>query len=73
MKNLIITLTLILFSTSAFAGSCPMMAKQVGDKIEHAQQLHDDAMAAHESGDHPNLKNYLIKLWNFLKAKKDSD
>ena len=66
MKNLIITLTLVLFSTSAFAGSCPMMAKQVGDKIEQAQQLHDDAMAAHESGDHSKseeLFNQAVELF----------
>jgi hypothetical protein len=66
MKNLIITLTLILFSTSAFAGSCPMMAKQVGDKIEQAQQLHDDAMAAHDSGDHAKseeLYNEALELF----------
>ena len=66
MKNLIITLTLILFSTSAFAGSCPMMAKQVDDKIEQAQQLRDDAMVAHESGDHSKseeLFNQAIELF----------
>ena len=66
MKNLIITLTLVLFSTSAFAGSCPMMAKQVDDKIEQVQQLRDDAMAAHESGDHSKseeLFNQAIELF----------
>ena len=66
MKNLIITLTLVLFSTSAFAGSCPMMAKQVDDKIEQAQQLRDDAMAAHKSGDHSKseeLFNQAIELF----------
>ena len=66
MKNLIITLTLVLFSTSVFAGSCPMMAKQVDDKIEQAQQLRDDAMAAHESGDHSKseeLFNQAIELF----------
>jgi len=66
MKNLIITLTLVLFSTSAFAGSCPMMAKQVDDKIEQAQQLRDDAMSAHESGDHSKseeLFNQAIELF----------
>ena len=66
MKNLIIASIIILFSTSVFAGSCPMLAKQVGDKIEQAQQLHDDAMAAHESGDHPKseeLFNQAIELF----------
>jgi len=66
MKNLIITLTLVLFSTSVFAGSCPMMAKQVDEKIEQAQQLRDDAMTAHENGDHSKsekLFNQAIELF----------
>ena len=66
MKSLIITLTLVLFSTSVFAGSCPMMAKQVGDKIAQAQQLHDDAMAAHDNGDHAKseeLYNEALELF----------
>ena len=68
MKNLIITLTLVLFSTSAFAGSCPMMAKQVADKIEQAQQLHDDAMAAHESGDHPKSEELFNQAMELFKS-----
>jgi hypothetical protein len=68
MKNLIITLTLVLFSTSAFAGSCPMMAKQVDDKIEQAQQLHDDAMAAHESGDHPKSEELFNQAMELFKS-----
>ena len=66
MKHLIITFVLVLFSTSVFAGSCPMMAKQVDDKIEQAQQLRDDAMAAHENGDHSkseDLFNEAIELF----------
>ena len=43
MKNFIITAVLVLFSTSAFAGSCPMMAKTLDEKIEQVQQLRDDA------------------------------
>jgi hypothetical protein len=43
-----------------------MMAKQVGDKIAQAQQLHDDAMAAHDSGDHAKseeLYNEALELF----------
>ena len=68
MKNLIITLTLVLFSTSVFAGSCPMMAKQVGDKIAQAQQLHDDAMAAHDSGDHTKSEELLNEAHELFKS-----
>ena len=68
MRNLIITLTLVLFSTSVFAGSCPMMAKQVGDKIAQAQQLHDDAMAAHDSGDHTKSEELLNEALELFKS-----
>ncbi|MDC0557655.1 hypothetical protein OAU47_04035 [Pelagibacterales bacterium] len=68
MKNLIITLTLVLFSTSVFAGSCPMMAKQVGDKIAQAQQLHDDAIAAHDSGDHTKSEELLNEALELFKS-----
>ena len=68
MKNIIILLTLILFTSSAYAGSCPMMAKQVGDKIEQAQQLHDDAMAAHESGDHPKSEELFNQAMELFKS-----
>ena len=37
MKNILLVTVVILFSTSAFAGSCPMMAGKVKSKIEQAQ------------------------------------
>ena len=51
MKNILVAITLMIFSTSAFAGSCPMMAGEVKSKIEQAQ-VHDAGMKAHlmESG-----------------------
>ena len=33
MKKFLILLTLILFTGSAYAGSCPMMAKKLDNKI----------------------------------------
>ena len=68
MKNLIITLMIVLFSTSVFAGSCPMMAKQVDDKIEQVQELRDNAMAAHDNGDHAKSEELLIKALNLFKS-----
>ena len=68
MKNLIIASIIILFSTSVFAGSCPMLAKQVGDKIEQAQQLHDDAMAAHNGGDHAKSEGLLNEALELFKS-----
>ena len=60
MKNLIITLTLVLFSTSAFAGSCPMKIGLIdkalsAGNIKNAEQvraLRDKGEALHISGDH---------------------
>ena len=39
MKKILLALTLIIFSTSAFAGSCPMLAGEIKTKIEKAQEL----------------------------------
>ena len=47
MKNLILTLTVLLFTSSAHAGSCPMMAKSIDAKIAEAQKLRDAGMKAH--------------------------
>ena len=62
MKKIIITLCLILFSSSAYAGSCPMLAAKfdkmiesaTDDKIiEEAKELRDKGVKAHDGGDHP--------------------
>ena len=52
MKNLIISIMLVLFTSSAYAGSCSSMAMKVDKKIEKAQSLRDAGMKAHEAGDH---------------------
>jgi len=44
MKNFIILITLVLFTSSAYAGSCPMMAKTLASKIEEAQKMYDAGM-----------------------------
>ena len=46
MKKILILLTLILFTGSAYAGSCPMMAKKLDSKIEEASK---NARCWHES------------------------
>jgi hypothetical protein len=33
MKKIVITLFLVLFTSSVYAASCPMMAKSINDKI----------------------------------------
>jgi len=67
MKNIILSLVFVLFTNLVFAGSCPMMAKNIDAKIEEAQKLRDAGMKAHESGDHAKseeLLNQALALFN---------
>ena len=68
MKNLILTLSVILFTSSAFAGSCPMMAKSVDAKIAEAQKLRDAGMKAHDSGNHAKSEELLGKVLEMFKG-----
>ena len=68
MKKIIITLCLVLFTSSAFAGSCPMMAKNIDDKIKKAQELRDQGMDAHKSGDHAKSEELLNKALELFKS-----
>ena len=66
MKNILLVLTLVVFSSSAFAGSCPMMAGKVKSKIEQAQKLHDAGMKAHSNGNHGKSEELLNKALNLF-------
>ena len=68
MKKIIITLCLVLFTSSAFAGSCPMMAKNIDDKIKKAQELRDQGMDAHKAGDHAKSEELLGEALNLFKS-----
>jgi len=68
MKNIIILLTLIFFTSSAYAGSCPKMAKNLDSKIEEAQKLKVAGMKAHEAGDHAKSEELLNKAMELLKS-----
>ena len=61
MRKFLVTAFIILFSGSAFAGSCPMMAKDIDAKIAEAQELRDAGMKAHENGDHAKSEELLNK------------
>ena len=50
MKKLLITLTLVLFSSSAFAGSCNMLVGKIDDKIQQVIELRDAGKKAQEHG-----------------------
>ncbi len=68
MKKIVITLCLVLFTSSAYAGSCPMMAKNIDDKIKKAQELRDQGMDAHKAGDHAKSEELLGKALDLFKS-----
>ena len=68
MKKIMITLFIVLFTSSAFAGSCPMMAKDVDSKIKQAQELRDQGMEAHKAGDHAKSEELLNKALDLFKS-----
>ena len=68
MKKIMLTLCLVLFVNSAYAGSCPMMAKNIDDKIKKAQELRDQGMDAHKAGDHAKSEELLGKALDLFKS-----
>ncbi len=68
MKNILVAFTLLIFSTSAFAGSCPMMAGKLKSKIEQAQKLHDEGIKAHSDGNHGKSEELLNKALGLFKS-----
>ena len=68
MKKTLLVLTLVMFSTSAFAGSCPMLGGKVKTKIEQAQKLHDAGMKAHSDGDHSKSEELLNEALDLFKS-----
>ena len=59
MRKILLSVCLVLFVSSAYAGSCPMMANNVDDKIKKAQELRDQGMDAHKAGDHAKSEKLL--------------
>ncbi len=68
MKKLALILSFVLFSSSAFAGSCPMMASEVDAKIAKAQELREAGMKAHESGEHKKSVELLNQALEMFKG-----
>ena len=68
MKQFLILSILVLFSSSAYAGSCPMMAKNLDSKIKEAQKMRDAGMKAHEAGDHAKSEELLNKALELFKS-----
>jgi hypothetical protein len=68
MKNFLIISIIVLFTSSAYAGSCPMMAKNLDSKIEEAQKMRDAGMKAHKAGDHGKSEELLNKAMTLFKS-----
>jgi|TARA_B110001452_G_C15077318_1_gene375961 hypothetical protein len=68
MKKLVIVSILVLFTGSAYAGSCPMMAKNLDTKIEEAQKMRDAGMKAHDAGEHAKSEELLNKALEMFKS-----
>jgi hypothetical protein len=68
MKNFLILSMLVLFASSAYAGSCPMMAKNLDSKIEEAQKMRAAGMKAHEARDHAKSEELLNKAMELFKS-----
>ena len=68
MKKFLILTILVLFTGSAYAGSCPMMAKNLDSKIEEAQKMRNAGMKAHEAGDHAKSEELLNKAMGLFKS-----
>ena len=68
MKKIAIILSLLFLTNSAFAGSCPMMAKNIDNKIEEAQKLRDAGIKAHEDGKHAESEKLLNQALQLFKS-----
>ncbi len=68
MKKIILSLVFVMFTSTVFAGSCPMMAKNIDAKIEEAQKLRDAGMKAHTDGDHAKSEELLNKALGLFKS-----
>ena len=67
MKKIFLIVSLIMFTTPLFAGSCQMLAKQIEDKIAEAQKLKDSGMEAHNACDHTKSEVLLKKALELFK------
>tara|TARA_Y100000817_G_C16365856_1_gene328085 strand:- start:83 stop:289 length:207 start_codon:yes stop_codon:yes gene_type:complete len=68
MKKLALILSFVIFTSSTFAGSCPMIAKSVDAKIAEAQELRDAGMKAHKANDHAKSEKLLNKALGMFKG-----
>tara|TARA_B100001121_G_C18454383_1_gene510106 strand:- start:407 stop:652 length:246 start_codon:yes stop_codon:yes gene_type:complete len=81
MKKTLLALIITLFSTSAFAYSCPMLweeldyeinlAKEAGvspEKIKEIQEMRNAGKKAHDDGNHSKSEEILNKALELIKS-----
>tara|TARA_Y100001970_G_scaffold252153_1_gene325708 strand:- start:462 stop:668 length:207 start_codon:yes stop_codon:yes gene_type:complete len=68
MKKIILSILFLMFVSSAHAGSCTTMVKNVDAKIEEAQKIRDAGMKAHEAGDHAKSEELFNKALELFKG-----
>jgi|TARA_B110000881_G_scaffold98195_1_gene86360 hypothetical protein len=68
MKKFLLVSLLVLFTGSVYAGSCPMMAKNLDSKIKEVQKLRDAGLKAHEAGDHSKSEELLNQAMKLFKS-----
>ena len=66
MKKIIQILFLVSFSTSSFAGSCPMLWGEIDNKIDEIQKIRDAGKKAHDDGDHAKSVELLNKALSMI-------
>ena len=69
MKKIVLSIVFAIFFSSAFAGSCLIMAKNIDAKIEEDEKLHDAGSKPIQMVIMQSQKNYLLKHFSYLKAK----
>tara|TARA_B100001559_G_scaffold297579_1_gene281424 strand:- start:595 stop:801 length:207 start_codon:yes stop_codon:yes gene_type:complete len=67
MKKIFIIILLLAFSSSVNASSCMVMAKAIDDKIAEVQKIRDEAMKAHEEGNHQKSDELFAKAMAIFK------
>ena len=68
MKKIIISIFFVLMSSSAFAGSCPMLWGEVDSKMDEIKKLRDAGKKAHDNGDHAKSEELLNKALELFKG-----
>ena len=68
MKKLALVFTLLLFTSSANAGSCPMLWGKIDSKMSEIQKLRDAGKKAHDEGDHTKSEELLKQALALLNS-----